>query len=96
MKKSAAAKIAAEKEKSDKIREGYEKSNALRKRNSLMREEIIAINDISLDVIAVEEAPKKKRQVHVGPKSWKIIGEYYRHVEDASDKNMDCQCIRGR
>ena len=32
-KKSAAAKIAAEKEKSDKIREGCEKSNALRKRS---------------------------------------------------------------
>ena len=34
-KKSASAKIAAEKEKSDRIREGYEKSNVLRKRNNL-------------------------------------------------------------
>ena len=43
--------------------------------------EIIAINNITLDVVRTErEAPKIKRQVlvFVRPNNWKIIGEHYR------------------
>ena len=41
--------------------------------------EIIAINNITLDVVRTErEAPKNKRQVLVRPNNWKIIGEHYR------------------
>ena len=81
-KKSAAMKIVAEKERSDKILQRYATSNARKRKRSEPLEnlapEIIAINNITPDVVRMErEAPKMKRQLLVRPDNWKIIGEHY-------------------
>ena len=81
-KKSAAMKIIAEKERSDKILRRYATSNAMRKRKRSealenLAPEIITINNITLDVVRTErEDSKIKRQVPVRPNKWKIIGEH--------------------